>query len=208
MKKYKLISSICAAVLVLAFLAFGIYAATRSSFSVNSKVFFEVSDVLVKVNYGIENVKDLGPYYSDEIVGTPLLNSVENLPHVTFTEESYTCTYYVTIENLHRQDIYLRLGYTWNDSTRYEGNAITIESEIYNNTQDTHDEIIDVETSTREDGYTKSKKDYNSEEMVFVANETITLKVSLILLQQAMDYTLNGGLNLRVSAGLREAPEF
>jgi len=208
MKKFKIISTICALVLVVSLFAIGVYAATNTSFSVKSKVYFEITDVSIKVNYGIENVSDFGPYYSEASKGTPLLDSVQDLPEVVFTEEEFTCTYYITIENLVNNDTYLRFGYLWQDQTKYNGDAIVVESTIMNELSNETTQIVDQQSTKREDGYTKASNKYTSDQILIVQKgEKITLKITLTMLEDSMDYSLKGALTLKVSAGVENAPE-
>lgn len=218
MKKFKIITTICALILTIALLGFGVYAATKSKFTIKSTISFEVTDTFVKVSYGVENIQDFGPYYSDSRYGEPLLSNYKNLPNLKFTEEERVYTYYLKIENLHQQadqeNLHLRMAYRWKDSTKYEGNAITVNSVFYTYVQGeegleeiANEEWENTETFERVDGKTNSINYYQSEDLDFVDQTTVMLKIIITLAEDATDYALNGGLELKVLASLQTTNE-
>lgn len=124
MRKFKIISTCAAVLLMLALMSFGVYAVSTVSVTVSGTISFKCTDVYIKVGYGIVGnaEKTCGPYYSQP--GTPItwkssqeanaqVVSLADLPALEFSETSTTCQYYITVKNLHGMPIYFSFGYKW-----------------------------------------------------------------------------------------------
>ena len=140
MRKFKVISTCAALLLMVALMAFGVYAANIVTISVSGTVSFKCTDVYIKINYGLivgDTVTNLGDYYSQP--GDPVTwkesqdatntVSLAALPELKFTEENISNTYYITVQNLHGMPIYFNFGYKWENS--FENNLVTAVGTVY-----------------------------------------------------------------------------
>ena len=62
MRKFKIITTTAALLLMVALMAFGVYAANSATFSVSGTIKFNCTDVYVKITYGLVDVTSFGPY--------------------------------------------------------------------------------------------------------------------------------------------------
>lgn len=202
MRKFKIISTCAALVLMVALMAFGVYAAANSfTLSVSGTISFKCTDVYIKVNYGLllgETNTASDNYYSqpgDPVTWKKSPNdtttvSFATLPAAKFTEENTTCTYYLTVQNLHGMPIYFNFGYLWENSN--ENNVITALGAVYSGEH----------TSTTVAVAATSFSNGISGVMEIAANATYTLKVDLTLDKQ--DYVAGGEFTFAAAAALNQ----
>ena len=209
MRKFKVISTCAALLLMVAIMAFGVYAAKTVSVSVSGTVSFKCTDVYIKVSYGIvgDADKNFGPYFSQPGANISWKDSDGNavtfdatnntfankLPDMAFTESTTedmpTCTYFVTVENMHGMDIGLSLGYKWTNNK--ENNVIVSKNSLL--TGDKDSTTVDSSTKQNTAGVTYEK-------FVFAANSTKTLLVTLTLSNE--EYVADGDLQIALSAAV------
>ena len=205
-RKFKVITTCAALVLMVAIMAFGVYAAVNSvSISVSGTISFKCTDVYIKVTYGIvgDSTKTYGPYFSqpgeaiswkDEGGNAVTFDTTNNtfankLPDMVFTETGDstmpTCTYFITVENLHGMDIGLSLGYKWTNSK--ENNVIKSTNKLLTGDNQEGDSIDNTGGVT-----------YNT--FVFAKNAKKTLKVTLTLSNE--EYVAGGTLQMALAAAV------
>lgn len=212
-RKFKVITTCAALVLMVAIMAFGVYAAVNSvSISVSGTISFKCTDVYIKVTYGIvgDSTKTYGPYFSqpgeaiswkDEGGNAVTFDTTNNtfankLPDMVFTETGDstmpTCTYFITVENLHGMDIGLSLGYKWtnNDATK-NTNPITAKNKVVLGINETDKVLKETQDNSAGIIYLKDQ---------FVENTTRTLFVTLTLDNE--DYIAGGTLQMALAAAV------
>lgn len=220
MRKVKMLTTIISLVLMVALLAFGVYAAKTVTFTVGANVTFTVSDVYIEVYYGQEGATPSGPYYTDEKTSEPKLKAEDKLPDLSFTDQVLELEYFISVKNLHDMDIHLRFGYEWTGSSKYSANdtskeAVSViakiaeadesgnydfesQTAITNNKTPT----TDANTGIRTDVISGTTPDYSVS-----AQSTNKFKITLILNKPATSYVLNGGLQLKMKAALEAITE-
>jgi len=218
-RKFKFISTIASMFLLIALLAFGVYAASSVSFSVSSTVSFEVTDVYVEVYYGKEGGTIQGPFYSSPNVTNEATKwqSANTLENTEFTEEVATCIYYVTVKNLHGMAIHLRFDYEWTGISKYAADnadgtisSVSVVSKIAeadeqgNYNFESINALTNTTTSTDVSGVRTSTVKGDSTDLTVSADSTTKFQVTLTLKPEAMNYVLqNGsGLKIRMKAAL------
>lgn len=211
MRKFKLISTFAALILMVALMAFGVYAVSTVSISVSGTITFKCTDVYIKVTYGIVGGTTYGPYFSqpgntmtwkdaqnnDVTFDTNNNTFANKLPDMKFTETNDdnedtmpTCTYFITVENLHGMTIGVSLGYKFaNDANTL--NPITAANKVVLGVKET-DEIL-KETQDNSNGIVYVKDQ-------FAEKTTRTLFVTLTLDNE--DKVAGGSLQMALSAAV------
>lgn len=220
MKKFKIISTCTSLVLMLALLAFGVYAANIVTFSISSTVSFAVQDVYIKVAAGlgseVPNPEDLIFYYSQPEADQKNISQLTSLGNDNFVDEDEnsnkknTISYYLYIENLHSMAINLKLEYSWQGSSKYNAQDTALDGAVavttVSSSSTNNDNLTfggQTKTPTVDDGVRTDLISSSTDNLVFVANEAKTLIVTLTMKDEAMVYKLvNGNFNLKVKASL------
>ena len=215
MKKFKIITTCTSIVLMLALLAFGVYASTNVvTLSVSGTVSFSVTNVFVKVAAGLGASVPASPtyYYSQPASGQASINDLTSFGNDNFVDEDKknTISYYLYIENMHSMAIYLMFSYEWQGSSKYNAqdttkdgavSVTTAGSSTVNNNNLTFK--AQTKTPTVVSGVRTDKISSSTDCLVFKANEAKTLIVTLRMSDEAMLYKLtNGNFNLKVRADL------
>lgn len=212
MRKFKIISTCAALVLMVALMAFGVYAAANSfTLSVSGTISFKCTDVYIKVTYGIvgDSTKTYGPYSSqpgatmawkdadgNAVTFDTTKNEFANkLPDMVFTETADeatmpTCTYFVTVENLHGMPIGIKLGYKWTDNANTQ-NPITAVNKVVEGTDVNATAKYQINDAAAGVVFTPGQFDKES---------TLTLFVTLTLDNE--DYVAGGALQMAISTAV------
>lgn len=204
MKKFRIISTCCAVMLMVALLCFGVYAMNSVTVSVSGTISFKCTDVYVELSYGLikgATTTEKGPYKSQPGETVTWKDSNSNtvtigtgdavLPSLAFDETSKECTYYVTVKNLNGMDIYFNFGYKFtNNTATATNNAITATAKVYN-------ENTEVSSCTFDgNGILTSP-------LQVTAQSVRTLKVTLKLANT--EYKAGGTINLASAAALESS---
>lgn len=199
MKKFKIISTCVAVLLMVALMSFGVYAMNTVSVSVSGTISFTCTEVYVELSYGlIKGAKTTtkGPYKSQPGESVTWKDSDNNnvtigvddakLPELAFDEANNECTYFVTVTNKNGMPIWFNFGYKFaNNTDTATNNSITATAEVYSGETKT--------TCTFESGVLKDA-------LPVEANSTYTLKVTLKL--SNTEYKAGGTINLAAAAAL------
>lgn len=203
MKKLKLITTCASLVLMVAFMAFGVYALQSATMTVSGTVSYQCTNVAVKVTYGLVGGTTYGPFISQET--DPISWKDENgnavtftngafdgklLPDVAFTEANLTCTYFITVESLHGMAIGLNFGYKWANTV---GNAISASAKVYNgDVNSTQESTVEFNPST---GIATAYE--------LGAKATQTLKVTLTLDSTKLDNKASGNFQMAMASAVQ-----
>lgn len=201
MKKFKIISTCVAVLLMVALMSFGVYAMNTVSVSVSGTISFTCTDVYVELSYGLIKGADTttkGPYKSQpgETVTWKDSNNASvtigdgdaKLPELAFDEANQECTYFVTITNKNGMDIYFNYGYQFtNDTNTAKNNEITATAKVYNG---------DNELSS----CTFDNNGFLTSSLQVSAQSVYTLKVTLKLANT--EYKAGGTIKLAAAAAL------
>lgn len=199
MKKFKIISTCVAVLLMVALMSFGVYAMNTVSVSVSGTISFTCTDVYVELSYGLIKGADTttkGPYKSQPGESVTWKDSKDAnvtigsgdavLPLLEFNEVNSECTYFVTATNKNGMPIWFNFGYKFTNNTATEtNNSITATAGVYSGET--------KETCTFESGVLK-------DELQVEANSTYTLKVTLKL--DNTEYKADGTIYLAAAAAL------
>lgn len=202
MKKFKIISTCVAVLLMVALMSFGVYAMNTVSVSVSGTISFTCTDVYVELSYGLIKGTDTttkGPYQSQpgETVTWKDSNNTNvtigsgdaALPELAFDEANQECTYFVTIKNLNGMDIYFNYGYKFTNNTdTATKNPITATAKVYDN------ENAEINSCTFNDNGILTNT------LQVPAQSVRTLKVTLKLTYT--EYKAGGIINLAAAAAL------
>ena len=201
MRKFKLISTCASLVLMIALMAFGVYASKSVTLSIGGTITYHVSDVYIRVKYGLENGSNSGDLYTLE---DPILGSTGTLPSSEFTEENDVLTYFVEVENLHSMDIHLRFSYSFETSSKYSNESVLVSVKTFEGTSSTGTSYTNSSTkNSLSDGITKYTNIGDTKDITFKEKTTLTLKISLSLQEDAKNYKLTKcPLKLKMYAGL------
>ena len=197
MRKFKIITTTAALLLMVALMAIGVYAANSATFSVSGTIKFNCTDVYVKITYGLVDGASFGPYSSqptdpvawkDSSGAAVVFDDKNKLPDLQFTESSLTRTYFITVENMHGMDIFLNFGYSWVQTT---GNSITASAKVYaGDVSSTSETTVSFNNSGIASVYQ------------FAKNSKQTLKVTLTLDSTKTELIANGSFQMAMAAGL------
>lgn len=229
MKKFKIISTCASLVLMLAMLAFGVYAAsTKVSLSVTGTVSFKCENVFIKVAGSIvENNATLPPstqdyYFSKPASGEKSLEDLKTkgLGAGEFVDEDNagaakkTLTYYVEVVNLHSMDINLKLDYTWVCSSKYNSStntdvtksAVKVDAYYQNKTGANYDATHnDLTGATISHSGTQDTIKATTNAINFVAKSSRLFVVTLTINDDALVYKLTDSLlTISIDASLKE----
>lgn len=220
MKKFKIISTLGALILMVALFAFGVYAATNVTFTVSGTVSFTVTDVYLRAYAGVGEtvgtIADADYYYSQPTTGQ---NNVSKL--TTFTgwatesakfnddkDENATINCYLVVESLQGQEIYVKFDYEWTNTSKYNTSNTTSAVEIAVTEVSSRSGVADkthAPTYTQ-DTTTTGKQTAIGGDSAFVkmeAKEVKTYKITLTFKNEAMVYKLtDGSLKLNFNANL------
>lgn len=231
MKKFKIISTCASLVLMLAMLAFGVYAAsTKVTLNVTGTVSFKCENVFIKVAGSIvDNNETLPPssqeyYFSRPASGEKDLKALETkgLGDGKFIDEDNdgtskkTLTYYVEVVNLHSMDINLNLGYTWTCTSKFNSNsntdatksAVKVDAYYQNKTGASYEATKtnltgDISHSGTTDIIDTIQKDTGV--INFGANSSRLFVVKLTINDDALVYNLTGSsLVISIDASLKQ----
>lgn len=203
---------------MVALFAFGVYAATEVKFTVSGTVSFTVTNVYIRAYAGVgenvENIADADYYYSQPASGQ---KDVKNLTKFADWEtesakfnddkdENATINCYLLVESLQGQEIYVKFGYEWSNTSKYNTsnttNAVTITVTEVSNRSDIDDKPHVPEYDTTTTGEQKATGG-DSAFVKMEAGEVKKYKIVLTFNKDAMVYKLdNGKLNLTFDANL------
>ena len=232
MKKFKIISTCASLILMIAMLAFGVYAAsTKVSFSVTGTVSFKCENVFIKVAGSIvENNATLPPstqeYYYSKPTGdqknvtelaTKGLGAGEFIDEDNAGKAKKILTYYVEVVNLHSMDINLKLDYTWICESKYNSktntdvtkSAVKVDAYYQDKTGASYDTTKNYLTgATISHSGTEIVQDTietNTTAVNFGANSSRLFVVTLTINDDALVYKLtpNSSLKLSIDASLK-----
>lgn len=217
MKKFKIISTCTSLVLMLALLAFGVYASKDVTLSISGTVSFTCNDVFIKVAAGLGDTVPNNPtyYYSQPHEGEKNISELNTLGNSNFYDEdsengyNNTISYFVYIENLHNMPIYLMYEYLWAGDSKYNAQNTNLDGAVTVTTQDVSDgtKNITFKNQEKETNVTNNvrndKISSSTECLVFKEKEVKKLIITLTMNSDAMIYKLtNGSFNLKVMANL------
>ena len=225
MKKFKLITTCASLILMLALVVFGVYAAGQAiSFSVNGTINYTVSDVYIKVASGKWNdswtdlpAESTTYYYSKPENGqNNILGIPKDLGGANFADADAAggkvnkISYYVYIESLQGQPIYLRLKLNWVGNSKYKANALTADGAVSIS-------AIDKKTNSQNVAFRSDLSSSNPSEgngvrtdnivndtgsFEIMAKSTRLYVITLTMSDDAMIYKSEGKLTIDVGAGL------
>lgn len=217
MRKFKLISTFAALILMVALMAFGVYAVSSVSVTVSGTITFECIDVYINVTYGIVGGTTYGPYSSQpgntmtwtgkdkngDDATFDMNNPLPQLPEMKFTETNDdnddtmpTCTYFITVENLHGMDIGLSLGYKWvDDVNTTKNNPIKATNRLTTSSSTVAEQDHGTKLEDNASGVV-----YDAEKYSFIEGTTTTLYVTLTLDNE--EYVAGGALQMVLSAAV------
>ncbi len=212
MKKFKLISTCASLALVVAFFVFGVYASRQVTLGVSGTISYSVQDVYIRLKYGLVGATsgNSGDLYSKPSDGqTPLEDSKEyGMPSGEFKDETGKdeLVYFVEVENLHGQAIYIELDYTFSATSKYDGNPVVVTVNQYSVT---NADITNDTTATKTFTSTVDGTSYTSTGdtacLPFKQNSVTTFRIVLKLQEDAKDFKLEkGNLNVNFKAALKE----
>lgn len=221
MKKFKIISICASFVLMIALMAFGVYAASSATFSITSSVEFKVQNVFVEVSAGLGDApaQDATYYYSQPSGSQLPLTQLTALPNVNFDDEAENgnvITYHIYVKNLHSRDIKIRFGFEWSGSSKYNysdqtaGNGAVqissyVNSKIGINIKKDKDITPAPETPTKDEESLLRTDVIKGDSLCsdFLGGETRIFVVTLTLKSEAEMFALkNSALKLKMSASL------
>lgn len=221
MKKFKIISTFGALILMVALFAFGVYAATEVKFTISGTVSFTVTNVYIRAYAGVgENVgaiADADYYYSQPASNQKNISALTTFAGWTSEgkifkdndddkDSTYYC--YLVVESMQGQDIYVKFGYEWSNTSKYNtsntANAVTIAvSETTTRSgvsEKTHNPTY-IQDATTTGKQTAKGGDANFVKLE--PKEVKTFKITLTFKNEAMVYKLtDGSLKLTFEAQL------